>query len=200
MEILKTIIKLIKNELEVLMCNCFKQEDLFLDNMITNINLFLILKSEFLICQQKIKILNLDIEIGEFLSSELVDKIKNKLNQAPSLYPDSFDNIEFNEEKLQNLRIIFEQLEMKDEEQIIKNYIAELIQMKNNILYYASYTGKYYQVLRFIRYMMFNESLSTQERIHYNQMYLDIIKNNPTLKENNYFKEMDNITLKMVKQ
>ena len=72
--------------------------------------------------------------------------------------------------------------------------------MKNNILYYASYTGKYYQVLRFIRYMMFNESLSTQERIHYNQMYLDIIKNNPTLKENNYFKEMDNITLKMVKQ
>ena len=200
MEILKTIIKLIKNELEVLMCNCFKQEDLFLDNMITNINLFLILKSEFLMCQQKIKILNLDIEIGEFLSSELVDKIKNKLNQAPSLYPDFFDNIEFNEEKLQSLRIIFEQLEMKDEEQIIKDYIAELIQMKNNILYYASYTGKYYQVLRFIRYMMFNKSLSNQERIHYNQIYLDIIKNNPTLKENNYFKAMDNITLKMVKQ
>ena len=200
MEILKTIIKLIKNELEVLMCNCFKQEDLFLDNMITNINLFLILKSEFLMCQQKIKILNLDIEIGEFLSSELVDKIKNKLNQAPSLYPDFFDNIEFNEEKLQSLRIIFEQLEMKDEEQIIKDYIAELIQMKNNILYYASYTGKYYQVLRFIRYMMFNKSLSSQERIHYNQIYLDIIKNNPTLKENNYFKAMDNITLKMVKQ
>ena len=200
MEILKTIIKLIKNELEVLMCNCFKQEDLFLDNMITNINLFLILKSEFLMCQQKIKILNLDIEIGEFLSSELVDKIKNKLNQAPSLYPDFFDNIEFNEEKLQSLRIIFEQLEMKDEEQIIKDYIAELIQMKNNILYYASYTGKYYQVLRFIRYMMFNKSLSSKERIHYNQIYLDIIKNNPTLKENNYFKAMDNITLKMVKQ
>ena len=199
-EMLKSIIKLIKDELEVLMNNCFKQEDLFLDNMIANIDLFLILKSEFLICQQKIKILNLDIEIGEFLSSELVDNIKNKLNQAPSLYPDSFDNIEFNEEKLQSLRIIFEQLEMKDEEQIIKNYIAELIQMKNNILYYASYTGKYYQILRFIRYMMFNESLSTQERIHYNQMYLDIIKNNPTLKENNYFKAMDNITLKMVKQ
>ena len=199
-EILKSIIKLIKDELEVLMNNCFKQEDLFLNNIIANINFFWILKSEFLICQQKIKILNLDIEIGEFLSSELVDKIKNKLNQAPSLYPDSFDNIEFNEEKLQSLRIIFEQLEMKDEEQIIKDYIAELIQMKNNILYYASYTGKYYQVLRFIRYMMFNESLSTQERIHYNQMYLDIIKNNPTLKENNYFKAMDNITLKMVKQ
>ena len=199
-EILKSIIKLIKDELEVLMCNCFKQEDLFLDNMITNINLFLILKSEFLMCQQKIKILNLDIEIGEFLSSELVDKIKNKLNQAPSLYPDFFDNIEFNEEKLQSLRIIFEQLEMKDEEQIIKDYIAELIQMKNNILYYASYTGKYYQVLRFIRYMMFNKSLSSKERIHYNQIYLDIIKNNPTLKENNYFKAMDNITLKMVKQ
>ena len=200
MEILKTIIKLIKNELEVLMCNCFKQEDLFLDNMITNINLFLILKSEFLMCQQKIKILNLDIEIGEFLSSELSDKIKNNLTQAPSLYPDSFDNIEFNEEKLQSLRIIFEQLEMKDEEQIIKDYIAELIQMKNNILYYASYTGRYYQVLRFIRYMMFNKTLSSQERIYYSQIYLDITQNNPTLEENNHLKAMDNITLKMVKQ
>ena len=199
-EMLKSTIKLIKDELEVLMSNCFKQEDLFLNNIIANINLFLILKSEFLICQQKIKILNLDIEIGEFLSSELVDKIKNNLNQAPSLYPDSFDNIEFNEEKLQSLRIIFEQLEMKDEEQIIKNYIAELIQMKNNILYYASYTGKYYQVLRFIRYMMFNKTLSSQERIYYSQIYLDITQNNPTLEENNHLKAMDNITLKMVKQ
>lgn len=200
MEILKSIIKLIKDELEVLMSNCFKQEDLFLDNMIANINSFLILKSEFLTCQLKIKFLNLDIEIGEFLSSELADKIKNELKQAPNLYPDSFDNIEFSEEKLQKLRIIFEQLEMHDEEQIIKNYIVELIQIKNNILYYANYTGRYYQVLRFIRYMMFNKTLSSQERIYYSQIYLDITQNNPTLEENNHLKAMDNITLKMAKQ
>ena len=200
MEILKSIIKLIKDELEVLMSNCFKQEDLFLNNMIANINSFLILKSEFLTCQLKIKFLNLDIEIGEFLSSELADKIKNELKQAPNLYPDSFDNIEFSEEKLQKLRIIFEQLEMHDEEQIIKNYIVELIQIKNNILYYANYTGRYYQVLRFIRYMMFNKTLSSQERIYYSQIYLDITQNNPTLEENNHLKAMDNITLKMVKQ